>query len=154
MLAKLGAARVVPTDIDPHCITLCVANARRNGFTATAPAQKRRSAPWHKLFQQPSPAVAPPPADATARVVARLLPWGGAGDHDLSDVVDAAGGSCPLVVAADVLYDRTPAVHAALEHTLRGLILRGGCKRIVMSWMVSCASLLCHSTHKRRIAAQ
>ena len=122
---------------------LCVENAERNGCTAriaSSPAPCDRLFPWRAT---------PPPAatkGGEAQVISHHLAWGPEGDRELASVMSAAGGSCPLVVAADCLYDPTPEVHEALEHTLRGLILRGGCTRVVFSWTV-CVSTPLHKSH-------
>jgi predicted nicotinamide N-methyase len=135
MLAQLGAPRVVCTDNDPRCIALCVANAESNGCVARAAPPLPPA--WRALFPF-SPAK---PTDAEdPQGIVHSLQWGAEGDRELASAVSAAGGRCPLVVAADVLYDPDPLVHAALEHTLRMLILRGGCTQIVLSWTV-CPSL-------------
>ena len=70
------------------------------------------------------------------RVRAARLQWGCIDDIDAA--VAALGGRCSsLVVAADVLYDvYTPQSADALEHTLRRLLSRGGCRWLVMCWKV------------------
>ena len=139
-LALLKAPRVVATDIDPRSMKLCVENAKQNGCTAriaSSPAPWDRLIPWRDT---PPSSAAVNKRDET-QVISHRLAWGPEGDRELASVVSAAGGSCPLVVAADCLYDPAPEVHDKLEHTLRGLILRGGCTRVVFSWTV-CASTL------------
>ena len=68
-----------------------------------------------------------------AQVRGMRLQWGD--DDDLEAVLAALGGKCAsLVVAADVLYESD---HAdLLEQTLRALISRGGCRRVILAWTV------------------
>lgn len=65
----------------------------------------------------------------------RALPlaWG---DGDPTEVVRALGGSSPLILAADCLYDWGPRSSDELERTLRTLIGRGGCRRLCFCWRV------------------
>ena len=124
-LALLGAPHVIATDLDPRCISLCVENAQRNGCTAKAVMAP--APPWHGFLPFLGAKQLATEQIGGAQVLAHLLAWGPEGDRDLSSILQRVGrGGFPLVVAADVLYDPDPVVHAALEHTLRGLILRGG----------------------------
>ena len=69
------------------------------------------------------------------RVRAMRLRWGDSGD--LAAALAVLGGkSASLVVAADVLYESTPAAADELEQTLRALIGRGGCRRVIFCWTV------------------
>ena len=69
------------------------------------------------------------------RVRAMRLRWGDSGDLEAALAV-LGGKSASLVVAADVLYESTPAAADELEQTLRALIGRGGCRRVVFCWTV------------------
>jgi len=69
------------------------------------------------------------------RVRGMRLLWGD--DVDLEAALAVLGGKCAsLVVAADVLYESTPAAADELEQTLRALIGRGGCRRVIFCWTV------------------
>jgi predicted nicotinamide N-methyase len=69
------------------------------------------------------------------RVRAMRLRWGDSGDLEAALAV-LGGKSASLVVAADVLYESTPAAADELEQTLRALIGRGGCRRVIFCWTV------------------
>lgn len=70
-----------------------------------------------------------------AQVRGMRLRWGDA--EDLEAALGALGGKCAsLVVAADVLYESTPTAADELEQTLRALIGRGGCRRVIFCWTV------------------
>jgi len=98
---------VIATDNDQMAISLCKTNAAHN-----------------KLAQK------------DGHFLTHRLDWGAEGIRDLRSTIRASGGSCSLVVAADVLYDPDPALHAAFEYSLRALIAEGGTKMVVLSWMV------------------
>ena len=62
------------------------------------------------------------------------LEWGREADIDAT--LAALDGRCSMVVAAEILYEATPSDFDELEKTLRALIGRGGCRRVVFCWSV------------------
>ena len=80
------------------------------------------------------------------RVRAMRLRWGDSGDLEAALAV-LGGKSASLVVAADVLYESTPAAADELEQTLRALIGRGGCRRVIFCWTVrNCTEVVSSSS--------
>ena len=69
------------------------------------------------------------------QLVATKYRW----EDEPDELLSAAGerGKCsPLILASDVLYSSDAAHFDRLERALRGLIARGGCRLIVLSWHV------------------
>eukprot|EP00966_Prymnesium_polylepis_P202122 4682614-Prymnesium_polylepis.1 len=70
-----------------------------------------------------------------SRVVSLPLEWGHTSELGPVAEAMAEGGRCsPLIVAADVLTDRSEAAADALEASVRRLLALGGCRAVLLCW--------------------